>query len=129
MAGWSGSKRLGRGIDRMLIIGLCLWSCVWAVPLSSVAEIVKRDLGKNSKGETVSGYVFQPGRSYRRSARSSSSVFGGRPVRSNSARGIDYGYQYPYYAPSFYYYVPRAFSYPIHRFHRGGSRLSVCVSF
>jgi len=129
MAGWRGRVRGGWSIGRMLLAGFCLWVGLGAMPQSTDAEIVQRDLGKNSKGETVSGYVFQPGRSYRRRPRSSNSVFGGRPVRSNRARGIDYGYQYPFYAPSFYYFVPHAFSYPIHRFHHGGSRLSVCVSF
>ena len=98
-------------------------------PLSIEAEIVQRDLGKNSKGETVSGYVFQPGRSYKRRARTSNSVFGGRTDRYRRGRGIDYGYQYPLYAPSFYYYVPRAYSYPIHHYHRSGGRLSVHLSF
>jgi len=128
------SSRGGRinakwGTGRGLLAGLGLWTCVGALPLSTEAEIVQRDLGKNGKGETVTGYVFQPGRSYRRRPRTSNSVFGGRPDRYHRGRGIDYGYQYPFYAPSFYYHVPYGYSYPIHHFHRGGGRLSVHVSF
>jgi len=129
MRGREGQIRGGWNIWKMLLVGLFLWGCFEVGPLPAVAEIVKRNLGKNSNGETVTGYVFQPGRSYRRRPRSSSSVFGGRPARSHSARGIDYGYRYPFYAPSFYYYVPRTFSHPIHHYHHGGGRLSVHVSF
>lgn len=125
-----GSGKIGPGwsIGRMLLTGFCCLAGLAAWPQSTEAEIVKRDLGKNSKGEAVSGYVFQPGRSYRRRARTSNSVFGGRAERYRSGRGIDYGYQYPLFVPSFYYYVPHAYSYPI-RYYRGGGSLSMCVSF
>ena len=119
----------GRSICRMLIVGLCVWACIEVVPMSTEAEIVQRELGKNDKGETVTGYVFQPGRSYRRRSRSSSSVFGGRPDRYRRGHGIDYGYRYPFHSPSFYYYVPFGYSYPIHHYHHGGGSLSVHVSF
>ena len=113
----------------MWLVGLCVYACLEVVPQSTEAEIVRRDLGKNSKGETVTGYVFQPGRSYRHRPRTSNSVFGGRPDRYRSGRGIDYGYRYPFYAPSFYYYVPYGFSHPIHHHHHGGGSLSVHVRF
>ena len=124
-----GQTSAGRSIGRMLLGGLCLWACIEVVPLSTQAEIVQRELGKNSKGETVSGYVFQPGRSYRRRPPNSNSVFGGRPDRYRRGHGIDYGYRYPYYTPSFYYYVPYGYSYPIHHYHHGGGTLSVHLSF
>ncbi|MCF6310987.1 MAG: hypothetical protein L3J39_00905 [Verrucomicrobiales bacterium] len=106
-------------------------AAVFAWQSSLNAEIVTRELGKNSKGQTVSGYVFQPGRSYNRRPRRSDSVFGGRRDYARSGRGIDYGYRYPNYAPYFYYHVPYsyAYSYPLHGYHHGGGVLSVHVSF
>lgn len=112
----------------LFLAGLLYVGCV-IFPLPSKAEIVTRELGKNSKGQTVSGYVFQPGRSYQRRSRRSNSVFGGRRDYGRGGRGIDYGYRYPLYTPSFYYYVPHSYSYPIHHYHHGGGSLSVHVSF
>lgn len=120
-----GKNHTVRGL---LLAGLLYVGCV-VLPLSGKAEIVTRELGKNSKGQTVSGYVFQPGRSYQRRPRRSNSVFGGRRDYGRRGRGIDYGYRYPLYAPAFYYYVPHSYSYPIHRYHHGGGSLSVHVSF
>lgn len=130
MIGWKGRSRGGSSLLRVLLVGFCMGPFFAVFPLSVEAEIVQRDLGKNSKGETVSGYVFQPGRSYRRRARTSDSVFGGRAERYRRGHGIDNGYQYPFYASSFYYYVPYSYSYPIHRYHGGGGgRLSVHLRF
>lgn len=119
-------RRSGR-----FFVGLvwCVLCSSIGLPLSAEAEIVRRDLGKNDQGQTVSGYVFQPGRSSRRQLRNSDSVFGGRRVSARRARGIDYGYGAPFYGPSFYYYVPRHYSYPMHRYHHGGGSLSVYVRF
>ncbi len=129
MRGGGRQMRAERGSLRVLAAGLCWWLCAGVAPVSVEAEIVQRDLGKNDKGQTVSGYVFQPGRSNRRRPRSSNSVFGGRRDYYRRGRGIDYGYGYPVYASSFYYYVPRTYSYPIHHHYRGGGSLSVYVSF
>lgn len=124
--------KAGWNIGRMLLLGTCWWLLFGAAPPSVNAEIVKRPLGKDAKGQAVSGYVFQPGRSYRHRSRSSDSVFGGRRDWRSHRRGIDYGYGgygYPHYAPAFYYYVPSSYCYPIRPVVYGGSSLSVHLRF
>ncbi len=114
----------------MLSLGICGWLVSGMAAPSAEAEIVRRNLGKDAKGRTVSGYVFQPGRSFRKRPRSSASVFGGR--RASRRRGIDSGYRgygYPYYATAFYYYIPAYYCYPIRPAVYGGSRLSVHLRF
>lgn len=132
MEGCDGRIGSGRRLGRLLLAGCCLWLPVGSTPPSANAEIVSRPLGKDAKGQVVSGYVFQPGRSYRHRSRSSDSVFGGRRDGYRGRRGIDYGYRsygYPYYAPAFYYYVPSSYCYPIRPVVYGGSRLSVQLRF
>jgi hypothetical protein len=132
MAGCKGKIWSGRHIGRTLLLGACWWLAFGAAPPSANAEIVTRPLGKDAKGQAVSGYVFQPGRSYRHRSRSSDSVFGGRRDDYRSRRGIDYGYGgygYPYFAPAFYYYVPSSYCYPIRPVVYGGSCLSVQLRF
>lgn len=127
-----GQARLGWNIGRMLLLGTCWWLSFGAAPPSADAEIVARNLGKDAKGQAVSGYVFQPRHSYRHRSRSSDSVFGGRREGRGSRRGIDYGYGaygYPYYAPAFYYYVPSNYCNPIRPVVYGGSSLSVHLRF
>jgi hypothetical protein len=71
---------------------------------SARAEIVERDLGTDTEGKPVSGYVFQAGRSHRVSSlRRSSGLQSRRVVRSSSrSRGtLQRGYRSPYY-----WYVP-----------------------
>lgn len=116
----------------MLLLSACGWLAFGTAPPSADAEIVTRNLGKDANGQAVSGYVFQPGRSYRHRLRNSDSVFGGRREWRSDRRGIDYGYEgygYPYYAPAFYYYVPSSYCYPIRPIVYGGSRLSVHLRF
>jgi len=127
-----GRIRGGGRIGGILLAGICL--CVWfgtTTPTAN-AEIVRRNLGKDAKGRTVSGYVFQPGRSYRHRTRSSGSVFDGRRDRRHDRRGIDYGYRgygYPYYGSAFYYYIPSNYCYPMRPIVYGGCSLSVQLRF
>lgn len=128
----SGQERTRRDINRVLLLGACWWLAFGMAPQSADAEIVRRNLGKDAGGQTVSGYVFQPGRSYRHRSRRSDSVFGGRRDGRGDGRGIDYGYWgfgHPCYAPAFYYYVPSNYCHPIRPVVYGGSRLSVHLRF
>ena len=98
--------------------------------VSSQVEIVERELGKDSEGNTVTGDVFQAGRGFGRSSSRRSSL----PVRRSrwAGRGIDNGYRYPYayyYVPfaSFHYGSPISFCrVPAHYF--SGSSFSVRIS-
>jgi hypothetical protein len=98
--------------DRQLwIAGMAL--ALTGLPGTANAEIVDRELGTDSEGNTVKGHVFQAGRGFGRSTSRRSSL----PVRRSrwASRGIDRGYRYPYS----YYYVPFA------SFHYG-SPISFC---
>lgn len=105
------AMRLGRHIGiaaiGLAMVGFCD---------SATAEIVERELGTDSAGNAVKGYVFQAGRGFGRSSWRRSALPVRRVSRSRwSGRGIRTGFGYPYG----YYYVPfTSFHY--------GSPLSFC---
>lgn len=86
-------------MTRNLMIRLGILLLAVGVSLPSRGEIIERELGTDASGKAVTGYVFQAGRSFRRSSPVASPLRPRRtyrPGRATIRGGWGYGYRNGY---------------------------------